>query len=102
KKPITTMTSDRSAACKGVNGVIHDSPTPIKVALRAPPAKPSTVFDGDSFGAILVRPNSFPQTYCSTSLDCTTITRKAISSTFLPSYPGISRLSSAGTCETQN
>ena len=50
------------------------------VALATPPTSPSTVFDGDTSGASLVLPKSLPHTYCSTSLDCTTITRNAISS----------------------
>jgi len=68
-----------------LNGVIHHSAAPISVALRVPPINPSQVFDGERFGAILCRPSSLPQTYCSTSLSCTTSTRKAMSSTLRPS-----------------
>ena len=52
-------------------------------------------------GAIGRRPRSLPQTYCSTSLDCTTSTRNAISSSLRPSNPGIGKVSSAGTCDRQ-
>ena len=85
KKPIRLITSAMAAACQGENGVIHQSAAPIAVALKTPPTKPSTVLEGDSSGAILRRPRSLPQTYCSTSLDCTTSTRKAISSNCRPS-----------------
>ena len=36
---------------------------PKAVAERIPPTKPSTVFDGDTSGAILCFPKSLPQTY---------------------------------------
>src|SRR5690606_17295004 len=84
KKPIRLTTRASSAACQGVNGVIHHSAAPRAEADATPPTNPSTVFDGDSLGAIRRRPQSLPQTYCSTSEDCTTITRKAISSRLRP------------------
>ncbi|MNT58681.1 hypothetical protein D3C72_1961340 [compost metagenome] len=102
KKPISAITSAIAPACHGENGVIHHSAAPSAVALATPPTKPSTVLDGDSSGAILRLPHSLPHTYCSTSLPCTTITRKAISSRLRPSKPGIGSVSSAGTCEMQN
>jgi hypothetical protein len=70
--------------------------------LSTPPTNPSTVFDGESRGVILRRPSSLPQTYCKTSLDCTTNTRNAISRRLRPSKPGICSVSSAGTWEWQN
>ena len=54
-------------------------------ALTTPPRNTSTVFDGESSGAILRRPTSLPQTYCRTSLDWTTRMRNAISSRLRPS-----------------
>jgi hypothetical protein len=70
--------------------------------LSTPPTNPSTVFDGESRGVILRRPSSLPQTYCKTSLDCTTNTRNAISRRLRPSKPGICSVSSAGTWEWKN
>ncbi|MNC57293.1 hypothetical protein D3C75_1069440 [compost metagenome] len=61
--------------CQAVNGVIHHKAQPISEASKMPPTKPSTVLEGDSFGAILRLPNNLPHTYCSTSDICTTITR---------------------------
>ena len=58
-----------------VNGVIHHIALPMAVAASPPPMKPSTVFDGLTTGAIFVRPNSLPNTYCMTSLICTTSSR---------------------------
>ena len=84
KKPISAITSDSPNACHGVNGVIHHRLAPSTEADSTPPRKPSQVFDGDSLGAILVRPNILPKTYCSTSDDWTTTTRKAISRIDLP------------------
>ena len=46
-----------------MNGVIGASRVPSAVALATPPTMPSTVFDGESRGAILRRPASFPQMY---------------------------------------
>ena len=80
KKPIRQMTRATSAASFGVNGVMPCSAAPRAVALATPPIRPSQVFDGDSEGATLCLPSSLPQTYCSTSLPCTTMTMKAISS----------------------
>ena len=85
KKPRMLIISAISNACQKEKGVIHHSPPPISVASATPPTKPSRVFDGDRFGAILRSPKSLPQTYCSTSDNCTTITRKAISSRLRPS-----------------
>ena len=66
------MIAAMPADCNGENGVIHHIAAPISVAPAAPPTKPSTVFEGLTTGAILVFPNSLPNTYCSTSLICTT------------------------------
>ncbi len=103
QNPIRLISSDRPKACSGVNGVIHHSAAPSALALSTPPTNPSTVFDGESFGAIRCLPSSLPQMYCSTSEDCTTITRKANNSTLRDgSCPGTCRFSSSGTCEMQN
>ncbi|MNN00107.1 hypothetical protein D3C81_1126900 [compost metagenome] len=102
KKPSRVTTRATKAACQKLNGVIQNRLAPTRVARAMPPAKPSTVFDGDSCGAILRLPSSLPQTYCSTSLICTTSTSQAISSRLRPSKPGMSRVSSAGTWEMQN
>ena len=99
---MTLMASAMSADCHGLNGVIHQRPAPIAVALATPPMSPSRVFDGETSGAILCLPKSFPQMYCSTSLDWTTSTRNTMSSRLRPSKPGMFRVSSAGTCEMQN
>ena len=72
KKPITQTQKDRPAACHAVNGVNTCRAAPRAVALSTPPIRPSQVFDGDSVGDSLCRPSSFPQTYCNTSLPCTT------------------------------
>jgi hypothetical protein len=84
KKPMSVTTSAMPPATSGVKGVIHHSAAPIAEADSTPPAKPSTVLDGDSSGATRVRPNSLPHTYCSTSLICTMNTRKHSSSALRP------------------
>src|SRR6266481_138065 len=101
QNPIRLITSAMIAACHGENGVIHQSAAPSKVALAIPPTRPSTVFDGDRLGAIWRWPSSLPQTYCSTSLDCTTRIKKAISSSERSAKPGIGNVVNAGTCDTQ-
>ncbi|MNY09898.1 hypothetical protein D3C86_1428470 [compost metagenome] len=73
--PSKLISRAMSSDCQAVNGVIHHKAQPISEASRMPPTKPSTVLEGDSFGAILRLPNSLPHTYCSTSDICTTITR---------------------------
>ncbi|MNC31415.1 hypothetical protein D3C75_797340 [compost metagenome] len=85
KKPSKVTTRAISAACQKLNGVIQNRLAPTRVASATPPAKPSTVFDGDSSGAIGRLPNSLPHTYCSTSLICTTRISQAISSRLRPS-----------------
>src|SRR5207237_7117170 len=101
KNPIVVMVSAISAACHVSNGVIQESAAPSMVALVTPPTSPSQVFEGDTAGATLCRPQSLPQTYCSTSLDCATSNKNTISNRSRPSYPGMSSVSSAGTCEIQ-
>ena len=103
QKPIRLTASDMPNACHGVNGVSHHRAAPSALADSTPPMKPSTVLDGDSFGAIRRLPISLPQMYCNTSEDCTTITRNANSSRLRAgSTPASLRFSSAGTCEMQN
>src|SRR5579885_1549017 len=75
RKPASTITADIAPACHGENGVIHHKAAPIAVAHAPPPTKPATVLDGLTLGAIRRRPNSFPNTYCNTSLNCTTSSR---------------------------
>src|SRR6185437_10757084 len=75
RKPASTITSDMPAEPQNVNGVIHHRQAPIAVAERPPPSRPSTVLDGLTRGASLCRPNNLPNTYCSTSLICTTSNR---------------------------
>src|SRR6266540_710474 len=74
-KPISVMASDIPDACQGEKGVAHQRPVPNSVAERMPPMNPSQVLFGLTCGAILCLPSSFPQTYCSTSLICTTRTK---------------------------
>src|SRR5690349_13794101 len=72
RNPASVIISETAAAWRNENGVTHHRLAPSSVALATPPANPSSVFDGDTCGAILIRPASFPHTYWSTSLDCTT------------------------------
>ncbi|MNG78360.1 hypothetical protein D3C79_369340 [compost metagenome] len=90
-----------SAACQKLNGVIQHNRAPISVANATPPTRPSRVFEGDRLGATLRLPNSLPHTYCNTSLICTTRISQAISNRLRPSKPGMSRVSKAGTEDTQ-
>src|SRR5258708_7743608 len=53
RKPMIVINRDIAAACHTLNGVSHHRPAPSAVAVRTPPTKPSTVFDGDTTGAIL-------------------------------------------------
>src|SRR5579871_1421987 len=87
KNPVIVIRNENNAACQGRNGVIHHNPVPSAVADNMPPTKPSSVFDGETWGAILCLPVNFPHTYCSTSLDCTTRIRKTTS--IAGSDPGI-------------
>src|SRR5690606_4010239 len=73
--PAMTITVDMAAACSGANGVIHHSAVPMPTAADPPPTRPSTVLDGLTTGASLRRPSSLPNTYCITSLICTTSIR---------------------------
>src|ERR1035438_2816072 len=99
RKPVIVIRKENAAACQGWKGVIHHRAVPNAVADTTPPKKPSTVFDGDTFGAILCRPASLPQTYCSTSLDWATRITNTIS--IAGSQPGIVNINKAGTCEMQ-
>src|ERR1700761_7216589 len=71
-KPPITVTADISAACHRLNGVSPCSSVPRQIASRPPPIRPSHVFDGLTRGESLCLPQSLPQTYWNTSLDCTT------------------------------
>src|SRR5690606_24821374 len=102
KNPIRQIIKAMSAACSMLNGGAQDSSAPTSVALAMPPIRPSQGFDGDRDGATLCLPNSLPQTYCNTSLPCTTITRKAINNRLWRSNPSILKLSRAGTWLMQN
>ncbi|HEX4810350.1 MAG TPA: hypothetical protein VH325_15545 [Bryobacteraceae bacterium] len=53
----------RAPACQKLKGVIHHRLAPNAVAHVTPPTSPSTVLDGETAGAILCRPKSFPHTY---------------------------------------
>jgi AcrR family transcriptional regulator len=95
--PILVSTNAITAASPGEKGVAHHSPAPIAVAHATPPTYPAHVLFGLTDGAIGRRPMDLPQTYCSTSLNCTTSTRKNSSFAFCTSYPGMRSMSSAGT-----
>jgi hypothetical protein len=59
--PSKVMTNERIAASATENGVIGASRAPSAVADPMPPTKPSTVFDGDSRGAISRLPRICPR-----------------------------------------
>lgn len=65
KKPMRQISTDMAPACTGVKGAIHHKTLPSAEAHAPPPIRPSHVFERDRLGAILFRPNSFPQTSCS-------------------------------------
>ena len=70
----TTAMVARPMSCSGVNSGPKNQISAAVVA--QPPRKPSQVLLGLTFGMILLRPNSLPQTYCATSLNSVATSRK--------------------------
>src|SRR5437879_1151892 len=76
-KRVNVINRAMTRACHGEHGVIRHNSDRSIVAVAPPPRNRSTVFDGESSGAILWRPSALPHMYCRTSLDWTTRTRNA-------------------------
>jgi hypothetical protein len=90
--PASAIKKAIAAASRTLKGESRHSEAPSALAQRMPPANPPTVFDGDSTGAIVCRPNSFPQMYCRTSLASAIKTRKTRSNVRRFWWSGICRV----------